>query len=227
MTNTSSGKTGQVFSPASHVQLPDSVAVWTQTDFDIAQTLALRIRLLARSQATRLWPNADERLPRLVSAGLVEQFKINAHPLLQPQKPLASWVPGQTEPDFMAISTRAQARWNCAAVTSEVFAASKKTANLFGGDAHGLPPVEHRDHDLLLSDAYVFYRDRRSEVALRWIGEDFFAKAGFKIKDPDAFLVDDVGQFRCVIESAGRYSTRQVQSFHDYCVVHNLPYELW
>ena len=227
MTNASWDKAVHAFSPARHARLPDCVVAWTQTDFDIAQTLALRVRLLERSQAIRIWPDADERLPRLVKAGLIEQFNINAHPPLQPHQPLASWVPDQPEPDFHAISTRARTRWNQAAVNTSVFVASKRAANLFGGDAYGLPPVEHRDHDLLLSDAYVFYRNQRPDVAMRWVGEDFFPKAGFRIKDPDAFLVDDDGQFRCVIESAGRYSTQQVQSFHDYCAIHNLPYELW
>ena len=227
MMNASAGQAKPPFSPAMHVWLPDCVAAWTQTDFDIAQTLALRVRLLARSQANQIWSDANKRLSGLVSAGLIEQYVINAHPRLQPPKPLVSWAPDQLNPDFNTISTRARARWNQPAVSTIVFVASKRTANLFGGDAHGLPPVEHRDHDLLLSDAYVFYRDQRPEVAMRWIGEDFFPKAGFKIKDPDAFLVDDDGQFRCVIESAGRYSTQQVQSFHDYCAIHNLPYELW
>lgn len=218
---------GHVLSPADQVSLPGNISCWTHTDFDIVQTLTLRIRLMASTQATQIWQTADRRLSKLVAAGLIERHKISVHPRLQPDRPLAAWVPGHPEPPCNFISRSARARWTTATITTEVFVASRKASNLFGSDSHGLPPVEHRDHDLLLADAYAFYREQRPGLASRWIGEDFLPKAGFKIKDPDAFLVDDDGQFRCVIESAGRYSTHQVKSFHDYCVVHNLPYELW
>ena len=216
-----------LFSPANHSVLPDAVAGWSQTDFDIAQTLAIRIRILSPSQAARVWDDAPHRLPQLVAAGLIEQYTINAHPLLKPDAPLVAWVPGQPEPNCQIASYQARARWTSESISTHVFVASRQSANLFGGNSNGLPPIEHRDHDLLLADAYAFYRDQRPEAALRWIGEDFFPKAGFQVKDPDAFLVDGAGRFRCVIESAGRYSTKQIESFHDYCALHNLPYELW
>lgn len=218
---------GQPFSPADHVVVPGGIAVWTQTEFDIVQTLTNRIRLCAASQTIRIWQDAPAKLQRLVNAGIIEQYTINTHPLLNPTVPLVAWLPGKPEPDFKTISMAARTRWKSAAVSTEVFAASRQAANLFGSDSHGMPPIEHRDHDLLLADVYTFYREQRPEVAARWIGEDFFPKAGFQIKDPDAFLMDDDGKLRCVIESAGRYSTQQVASFHDYCVVHDLPYELW
>ena len=124
-------------------------------------------------------------------------------------------------------SHQARARWTSESIATDVFVASRQSANLFGGTSNALPPLEPRDHDLLLADAYAFYREQRPETALRWIGEEFFPKAGFQVKDPDAFLVDGAGRFRCVIESAGRDGTTQVESFHDYCTLHNLPSELW
>ena len=39
--------------------------------------------------------------------------------------------------------------------------------------------------------------------------------------------MDEDGSVRRVIESAGCYSARQVESFHDYCAECPLPYELW
>ena len=57
--------------------------------------------------------------------------------------------------------------------------------------------------------------------------EDCLPKAGYRIKDPDAFLVNSAGEVLRVIESAGRYSIAQIESFHDHCVQYGLPYELW
>jgi hypothetical protein len=68
---------------------------------------------------------------------------------------------------------------------------------------------------------------QRPELAALWMGEHGMPKAGYRIKDPDAFLCGESGQVLRVIESAGRYSVEQVQSFHEHCEVHDLPYELW
>ena len=57
--------------------------------------------------------------------------------------------------------------------------------------------------------------------------EDVFPKAGFRIKNPDAFLLDDSGKPMRVVESAGRYGIPQIESFHQHCVERDLPYELW
>ena len=215
------------FVPAHHLRIPDGVNVWGQTEFDLLQTLTLRVRLMAIQQIDRIWEDSGQSLSRLVNAGLVERHEIDTHPLLENLLPLTAWVPGQPEPDLEAASQAARTRWNRSSVRTVVFVASRQAAGLFGSDSRGLPPVEHRDHDLVLSEAYAFYRISRPEVAINWVGEDFFPKAGFQIKAPDAFLVDHSGAFRCVIESAGRYSVRQVASFHDYCAANELPYELW
>ena len=47
------------------------------------------------------------------------------------------------------------------------------------------------------------------------------------IKNPDAFVVDRDNRILRVVESAGRYSVKQLLSFHDYCFQRDLPYELW
>ena len=224
----------QILFPTDHHALPNGIAVWSQLEYDILQTLALRVRLMSPRQANRIWlpgfqSERDLRqcLDQLVTAGLLQQWVVNAHPPLQPQNPLAAWSPGAPEPDWNDVSRRARQRWAKPATPTDVFAASKQTANLFGGNTHGLPPVEHRDHDLLLSDAYVAYRKHWPAYSARWIGEDFLSKAGFQIKDPDAFLIADDGKPLRVVESAGRYTPKQVESFHDHCASLEVPYELW
>jgi hypothetical protein len=60
-----------------------------------------------------------------------------------------------------------------------------------------------------------------------WIGEDALPVAEYGVKNPDAFLFDEEWQPRRVIESAGSYSQKQVATFHEFCRVSRLPYEMW
>ena len=217
--------------PAQNAKRPVGLTVWSQATYDLLQTLAIRVRLLRLSDlpqilGTEMRP-ARRVLIRLAEAGLIRRYVINAHPLPAVHRPLFAWQTGQPAPDPRAVSSKARARWDQLPRPVEVCAASKQTANLFGGTAHGLPPLEQRDHDLLLGRVYCHYRCRRRNDARCWLGEDHLPKAGYRLKDPDAFLVDVKGLPYRVIESAGRYGPKQIQSFHDYCHSHSLPYELW
>lgn len=207
---------------------------WTPRDWDIAETLTRRVRLLSLGQIRSLWwPRAKSfrivrrRLRKLVAGGLIQSALVNAHPPLDIQRPLVRWRPGETEPDFEPIAQWAQSRWPKAAIPQTVFFASRLMANVFGSSAGQLPPLDHRDHDLLLGEVYTLYRTQWPVEARQWVGEDSLPKAGYRIKDPDAFLVSETGRVWRVIESAGRYSARQCLSFHAYCAERNFPYELW
>ena len=87
--------------------------------------------------------------------------------------------------------------------------------------------MNHRNHDLLLAAVYIRYRTKKPELAALWHGEDAVAIAERGVKNPDALLIDDAGHVTRVIESAGRYSLRQLESFHRHCQTAELPYELW
>lgn len=202
-------------------------------DLDLIATLTSRVRMLAISQLKVLYQvcegshrNLTRRLNRLSARGLLELHVINAH-VLTPSQPLFAWSPGSADPDAQAISHRARSRWSFAATPILVCVASPRAANLLASSAFGIPKREHYDHDLLLGAAYLHYRTRRPKAATLWVGEYVLAKAGYRIKDPDAFLRDPQGKHIRAIESSGRYSPQQVESFHDHCVEHELPYELW
>jgi hypothetical protein len=208
--------------------------LWTRRELDIIQSLTWRVRLLSLDQIARIWwPDVASRrivrrrLRRLATAGLVDVTVINAHPLLNPEHPLVRWNPGDDDPDFQQVAIQTQSRWKASAVPQEVCSATKRAANLFGSTAGRLPPMIHRDHDLLLGHAYVHYRTSRPTEAACWVGEDVRPKAGYRIKDPDAFLVDKYGNVTRVVESAGRYGASQVESFHEFCAQRALAYELW
>ncbi len=206
----------------------------TERDMDLLTTLTLRVRIMTPRQiASVWWPDGRSlcqtvrRLQKFQHAGLVEQHIVNAHPLLPATRPLFAWRPGTPEPDCERVAERCRVRWNRPRRPLAVCVASRKAAGMFGSSGRGLPPNEHRDHDLRLASVYVSYRQHRRQLARLWVGEHGLPKAGYRIKDPDAFLVESDGTVRRVIESAGRYSARQVESFHEHCVEHELPYVLW
>jgi len=130
-------------------------------------------------------------------------------------------------PELSQIAEVVQTRWDVPAEPTPVVAATHKAARLFGSSAGGLPPMNHRNHDLLLAGVYVRYRLVEPELADTWLGEDAVAIAERGVKNPDAFLFDDEGNVARVIESAGRYSMKQLESFHRHCEAAELPYELW
>jgi len=208
---------------------------WTERDLSIVEALASQVRLLSRAQVVRGWwdpsvraeEHAAARLRRLARAGLVLAFRVNAHPPIELAGPVVSWTPDDPAPDCEAVSRRLRDRWTEPARPTPVYAASRRAANLFGCSGGDLPPLEHRDHDLLLGEVFVRYRREDPGDAACWVGEAARPKAGFRIKDPDAFLIDATGAVRRVIESGGKYEPDRVAAFHEYCATEGLPYELW
>jgi hypothetical protein len=208
--------------------------MWTVQDIDLVETLARRVGMLSAEQIALIpWGlsssgthKAEPRLRKLIASDLVANTIVNARRLAR-SEPVYQWNPGQDDPDFEQIVEIITSRWPRAAEPVQVYWATKRTANLFGSSAGQLPKLDHRDHDLLLADAYVSYRLRRPTEAVRWCGENAVPKAGYRIKDPDAFLVAPSGRILRVIESAGCYGLKQICEFHDHCASEQLPYELW
>lgn len=207
--------------------------VLTFRDLDLITTLTGRVRILTASQIATLWalsqPNGRvvrRRMNRLAETGLLELHTINAH-VLSPTRPLFAWRLGAPEPNAQLVSRSAYARWSFAAIPTLVCVATPLAANLHASTSCCLPKAEQRDHDLLLAAVYVHYRTHHPKAAELWIGEHLLPKAGYRIKDPDAYLRTAQGQVTRIIESSGRYSPQQVESFHEHCAEQQLPYELW
>lgn len=211
------------------------MATWTARDLQIVEALTTKVRLLTRDQVARGWwqpskrraEHTAERLRVLTAAGLLDSYRVNVHPVLRVETPVFRWAPGDSDPEAEAVAKRLRGRWTEAARPTTVYAASRLAANLFGSFAGRLPDLTHRDHDLLLGEVYLLYLRAEPEAAARWAGEDTRPKAGFRIKDPDAFLLNDGGDIDRVVESGGRYGATQVEAFHEHCAEHDLPYELW
>ena len=169
----------------------------------------------------------QRELKDLCDARLLLRAVVIAHRRLAIDSPLIAWSPNDPEPDFHSTRNAILARWRCGEGPVEVYWASPKAANLFGSSGSQPPKAWHLNHDLLLSEVYVHYQKYCANLISDWIGENILPKAGYRIKDPDAFLIDSDGEPYRVIESAGRYSIKQLQSFHDHCAEQCIPYELW
>jgi hypothetical protein len=187
---------------------------WSETELDILDALTRRVRLLAERQIAAIWTShlgtSDDlqaALNQLITAGLLHRTMLNAHPSLEIRSPLVAWRPGGPAPNVTRIAARIRNRWCQSAEPTRVYWASRKAANLLGSSMQELSTLLHRDHDLLLGEVYVFYRRRRPRLAGRWLGESVFPKAGFQIKDPDAFLFGDDGRPLRVIESVREHAS--------------------
>lgn len=210
-------------------------ATWTTRDLDIVEALAAKVRLLTTSQVARGWwgpgtsreHDARTRLRRLARAGLLCSYRVNLHPLWELGGPVVRWGPGDPDPDAEAAARVLQARWTEPARPTTVYAASPAAASLFGCSGGGLPDLTHRDHDLLLGQVFVTYLRTEPDAARRWVGEAARPKAGYRIKDPDAFLLDEAGDTLRVVESGGKYDAARVAAFHEHCAERRLAYELW
>ena len=207
---------------------------WTTPIYDLMETLTCRVRLLSLAHVHRVWADQFgssgaiiDVIQRLLDAGLIvgDVWNLPASPI--GEEPLASWTPRHAAPDFGRIAEVVRDRWDLNPSPTPVVAATHKAARLFGSSAGGLPPTNHRNHDLLLAGVYVRYRTIEPELANTWLGEDAVEIAERGVKNPDAFLFDGEGNVTRVIESAGRYSLEQIESFHRHCQSAELPYELW
>jgi hypothetical protein len=205
---------------------------WTDRDLEIVDALTCRVRVLSFAQIAEGWPSVRQSdirswLVRIVDAGLLQRHVWNLQLPPADTIPLFTWKLGTALPDFSRLTDQVRSRWKQDIQPCEVLVATTKAAKLFGSSAGRIPPVHHRNHDLLLGAALVHYRRWLPELAARWRGEDAMPMAEKGVKNPDAFLVDEEERPRRVIESAGRYSREQLEDFHQYCVESQLSYELW
>ncbi len=170
----------------------------------------------------------QRRVERLVKTGWLQRHTIVACSPSLPDRAVWTWLPNDKEPDAERLSDyfrrrsvyRTQRRLTVVTATS-------RAANLMGSDAAGLPKASHWNHDLDLASVYCTYRRKWPVQASCWVGEHTLPKAGYRLKDPDAFIVDSDCRVLKVVEAAGVYSPEQVESFHLFCEDNSIAYELW
>lgn len=204
---------------------------WTQFDLDIVSTLTCRVRVLSLGQIQRGWRQSEDdarrQLARLVTGKLIHAAEWIVVPPPISGTPLVVWKVGEPSPDAWRVSLAARDRWSRPVSRQTVFQATELAARLYGSTAGRPSRTYERQHDLLLAEVFVRYREELPLLAGYWLGEEALPKAEYGVKNPDAFLIDDESRPRRAIESAGAYSQQQVETFHEYCRLARLPYELW
>ena len=209
-------------------------AKWTDETRDILDALTGQVRLMTLSQISAIWDlgkrgdaSVSHLVSRLVKSGLLSGDVWHLPKIPIGEVPLVQWEPKTPSADMNAVERQIADRWSGPCEPVPVVSASQKAARLFGSSSGGHPPPHHRNHDLLLAAVYVRHRLSPEAKIETWIGEDALPMAERGIKHPDAFVVDRDNRILRVVESAGRYSVKQLLSFHDYCFQRDLPYELW
>jgi hypothetical protein len=206
----------------------------TDRDLDLLRVLTTCTRVLSVGQIAAVWwadcQNANtvrHRLKTLECCGWLEQHSINAHPVIHMKEPLFAWIPGKDDPNADHIAHQATHRMAQPSCTTDVCVASRKAACALGSPAYGLPSLERRDHELHIASVFVQYKTWRQPMADWWIASFALPRTGYRESRPDAMLRKTTGHFVRAIRAVGRCQATQVERFHDYCVEHSLPYELW
>lgn len=206
----------------------------TERDRAILEALTVKVRLFSLDQVAGAWwdrtatgaANARRRLARLRQMGLVEPWRVNAHPLLSLDSPVASWSPGDPVPDPWQVAYRLQSRWQEAPKQTAVWVASKRAINQFGGAGRRLMHPLQATHDLHVSGIYLRLLASNRELAEAWVGEDELGhNRGGKLHD--AVIQDPEGETRLVIEFGGSYPAERVERVHEHCLREMVPYQLW
>lgn len=197
----------------------------------LLSTLTLKVRLLSLGQAARTWWEGDarqaaRRTESLAEAGWLKRDAVTAHPELALEAPLLLWEPGDRVPHFGSLAYRAAERFQDRSEQMVVLRATRKAAELFGGEP-GVLKAPSVTHDVQLAALYLrFLRDRPAD-AVNWLSEAALAPSREGEVLPDAAVTDDAGDICRVIEFVGRYPPERLRRLHEDCDSRKLPYELW
>jgi len=207
----------------------------TRRDEEILTALCSQVRFFSLEQIAReWWPDrldqtrlARKRMLRLNRDGWLNSVRLLARPLLELAQPVLKWSPLNCTPDYPAISRTLRGRWKLPARVTEVFLGSAKARDIFGGAVpDAVRNLCQTTHDLHVAEIFLHYR-RLLGCTKSWVGEDEITASGHEGAVPDAYLRNDEGGIRQVIEFGGAYSATRVSEFHAYCSTNSLAYEMW
>lgn len=207
----------------------------TDRDQEIVTTMTRYVRILTRGQIARFWfkessnPEvaAAKRLRVLEEIGLLVSRVLPCRPELVLTSPACCWSPGDSEPPLRRLARELARRWTSMAVPTALFVATRRAAQLFGGNAGREPRPSEISHDVTLSGIYLRHLETDRDAAGSWISEAGLSKLGYgkRTRLPDA-MIERHGR-RVAIELVGEYSLEKLVSFHAFCEEEELAYELW
>lgn len=206
------------------------------TDYDLVYSLVFKVRILNEDQIAGQWwaglthplRKARRKLAFMVQSRILYSHHLLSHPILPLDTPVSTWNVGDPDPDYSAVSTQLKRRWTKPSRPMTVYIPTRQTIHQFGGPGESkLPILGQQNHDLHLSQVYLWYLQTRPELAKKWVGEEVFRGDRKGEKLPDAMILDDADNPKVVVEFGGTYDPMRVEAFHTDCKKRNLPYELW
>lgn len=198
----------------------------------LLSVLTQNVRLLSCEQVTRLLGiGENESLQIVHELEQAELIAVETHLVAvsaQAAEPLCSWVPGENTPDFRAIAYRLRKRWENPREMRVVLPASR-ACKQFGGTMVRPRSAGELDHDLWVSDVYLWHRERLP-VETAWISGDKLRSDReadqFCGNVPDACLRDSSGEIKKIIEAGGKgYGREKLVRLHESYSFY--PYEIW
>ena len=197
---------------------------------EVLDALTLRVRVLSFGQVSRLL-GVDALETERVALDLVDAGLLSLEPhivseLREAEKPLLSWVPDGTTPDFGPVAYALRKRWGTR-VEERLLLPTAEACRRFGG-TRVRPRASEWTHDLWMSEVYLRHRALGADD--EWVSGDTLRSDGeaylFAGRVPDACLRDSVGEITRVIEGGGEgYGRTKIQAMHgDYATY---PYEIW
>lgn len=207
----------------------------TKRDEELLLALSRSVRLLTPDQISKCWWHESEngialarrRLRQLAAHGHVQRVQVFARRLSSVSTPVYCWCPGQSSPNFEAISYKLQSRWQAPPRRITAFIAGTNTRKAFGCKGTGeLKRSFQMGHDIGLSDVFVHYFVCDPTLIQYWWGEDQINTKGKKVPDAVIATSRDARPDR-VVEFGGSYNARRVEQFHATCKREKLEYELW
>lgn len=207
--------------------------IWSKHERFLVDAVTNRVSVLAMGDGRRIWNSLGAEqsfrhgLIRLMAAQLLEVYAVCIRRSDWSTTPICFvGIEQRSQINHREVSAKLKGRWSHSRKLTHVLTASRNAANLFGSTSFGLPPLGHREHDVLLGTVYANYVLRAPEDSRAWVGEHALPKAGYRMKDPDAFLMKQRKPYR-IVESGGSYGTRQVESLVNFAADRKLPLEIW
>ncbi len=177
------------------------------------------LSLLARLRAAT---STQLEIPEsFIRKGLVAKRQLTIHPLLPLAAPLHAW-PDDGEPNHEHLSWRARQRWSRPWVSTTIYIATAKAAQLFGLGLPRRQPLQ-LEHDIHVAEL-VLRLHRQGESVIT--EDELRTILPGHSKRPDVAVVDGTQNLR-VVEFAGAYRAPRIAAFHRWCSAQGLPYELY
>ena len=209
-----------------------------QSEGVLLETLTWCLRCATREQLQRIM--AVRFSSTLAVAGVIrrltqnEEIESRSTVVAFPEitKPLFTWSPRQSPPNFHALAWKLEKRWKAVRPRRAILCwATKKGAHRTGGVACFPERATQVEHDLGTAAVYTHLCQSQPPMAEGWVGEDilrrdYAPRERWLSKIPDAAIYQNE-QLQYILEFGGQYSVNRLRRFHQHSQECRLSYILY